>query len=206
MSNGMCFERYYNQVGMSASTILPPPLKHDTSCLMGCLLNDTVIKWACLLAAPHPPLKHDTSCLPHSLPTHEDWYIWKKSSQFIAKNQSFWKHSNIMRFLLASLSDPVWSFNDCNIFRWYYIGKFSLILEPPPLASALSAKLPDVILELKVSCLKWACLLAPSPPQHLKHDTSCLCVMGCVLNDTIIKWACLLAPSSPHLWSMIPLV
>ena len=124
---------------MSASTILPPPLKHDTSCLMGCLLNDTVIKWACLLAAPHPPLKHDTSCLPHSLPTHEDWYIWKKSSQFIAKNQSFWKHSNIMRFLLASLSDPVWSFNDCNIFRWYYIGKISLILEsPPPCVSIIS--------------------------------------------------------------------
>ena len=119
VSNGLCFEHYCNQVGLSASTILPPPLKHDTSCLMGCLLNDTVIKWACLLAAPHPPLKHDTSCLPHSLPTHEDWYIWKKSSQFIAKNQSFWKHSNIMRFLLASLSDPVWSFNDCNIFGWH---------------------------------------------------------------------------------------
>ena len=173
---------------------------------MGIVLNDTVIKWACLLAAPHPPLKHDTSCLPHSLPTHEDWYIWKKSSQFIAKNQSFWKHSNIMRFLLASLSDPVWSFNDCNIFRWYYIGKFSLILEPPPLASALSAKLPDVILELKVSCLKWAYLLAPSLPPTLEAWYLLFMCNWMCFERYYNQVGMSASTIPPHLWSMIPLV
>ena len=122
MSNGMCFERYYNQVGMSASTILPPPLKHDTSCLMGCVLNDTAIKRACLLALSSKPLNYFTFCqmdcvlndtvikwaclLAPSPPTNEAWY-------FLSNGLCFEQHCNQVG--MSASSSP------STIEAWYFL-------------------------------------------------------------------------------------
>ena len=139
----------------------PKPLKYDTFCLMGCVLNNTAIKWAC----PPQPIKHDTSCL-----------------MGCVLNNTAIKWACLLAPSPKTLK--VWYLLSIGLYFERYCNQVGMSASTIP---------PDLWNMILLVCIFASTIPIPEAP--MKHDTSCL--MGSVLNNTAIKWACVLAPSPP---------